>query len=257
MSEGADLLARWLRQRRELGESELVLESSAARALSAAGPAPAGAAAGPPPTSVLTPIERAAGATAPGATELEIVQIGDLAALRDVALGCPRCRLSETRTRVVFGEGSPDAEVVVVGEAPGAEEDRTGRPFVGRAGKLLDLMLASVGFPRESIFICNVLKCRPPGNRNPQPEEVAACSPYLVRQLELVRPRAIFAVGTFAAQALLATTESIGRLRGTVHSYQDIPLVPTYHPAALLRNPAWVRPAWEDLQRLRSLVDSR
>ncbi|MBW3629102.1 MAG: uracil-DNA glycosylase, partial [Gemmatimonadetes bacterium] len=121
----------------------------------------------------------AAGATAPGATAVEIIQIGDLAALREVALGCPRCRLSETRTRVVFGEGSPAADIVVVGEAPGAEEDRTGRPFVGRAGKLLDLMLASIGFARESVFICNVLKCRPPGNRNPQADEVTACSPYL------------------------------------------------------------------------------
>jgi uracil-DNA glycosylase len=149
----------------------------------------------------------------------------------------------------VFGEGSPTADVVVVGEAPGADEDRTGRPFVGRAGKLLDLMLASVGFERESVFICNVLKCRPPGNRNPQPDEVEACSPYLVRQLELVRPRAIFAVGTFAAQALLATKVPIGQLRGAVHSYREIPLV--------LRNPAWVRLAWQDLQRLRSLVDPR
>ena len=257
MSGGSDLVARWLRQRRELGESELVLETSAALALTAAAAPPSVSPAGAPPGEVFTPRERAAGATAPGPTGLEIVQIGDLAALRDVALGCPRCRLSETRTRVVFGEGNPDAEVVVVGEAPGAEEDRTGRPFVGRAGKLLDLMLASVGFPRESVFICNVLKCRPPGNRNPQADEVAACSPYLLRQLELVRPRAIFAVGTFAAQALLATTVPIGRLRGAVHSYQEIPLVPTYHPAALLRNPAWVRPAWDDLQRLRAIVDPR
>ena len=118
-------------------------------------------------------------------------------------------------------------------------------------------MLGSIGFPRESVFICNVLKCRPPGNRNPQADEVTACSPYLIRQLELVRPRAIFAVGTFAAQALLATTVPIGKLRGIVHSYQDIPLVPTYHPAALLRNPAWIRPAWDDLQRLRAIVDPR
>jgi uracil-DNA glycosylase len=254
MSEATDLVARWLRQRRELGESELVLESAAALELEGAAAEPATKSA-PPPPEILTPIERAAGATAPGATELEIVRIGDLAALRETALGCPRCRLSETRTHVVFGEGSPTAEVVVVGEAPGAEEDRTGRPFVGRAGKLLDLMLASIGFPRDSVFICNVLKCRPPGNRNPQADEVAACSPYLIRQLELVRPRAIFAVGTFAAQALLDTKVPIGQLRGTVHSYQDIPLVPTYHPAALLRNPAWVRPAWEDLQRLRAVVD--
>jgi DNA polymerase len=210
-----------------------------------------------PAAEALAPRERASGATAPGATDLQIVQIGDLATLRETALGCPRCRLSETRTHVVFGEGNPDAELMIVGEAPGAEEDRTGRPFVGRAGQLLDRLLASVGFERESVFICNVLKCRPPGNRNPQPDEIAACSPYLIRQLELVRPRAIFAVGGFAAQTLLATTVPIGRLRGTIHSYRDIPLVPTYHPAALLRNPAWIRPVWEDLQRLRSIVDPR
>ena len=258
MSEGTELLARLLRQRRELGESELVLDRLAAGLLARPGEAPA-ARPEPEPASaeMLTPVERAAGATAPGATEREIVRIGDFAELRATALGCPRCRLSATRTHVVFGEGSETADLVVVGEAPGAEEDRSGRPFVGRAGKLLDLMLASVGFDRESVFICNVLKCRPPANRNPQPDEVEACSPYLVRQLELVRPRAIFAVGSFAAQALLATTVPIGRLRGTVHSYRDIPLVPTYHPAALLRNPAWVRPVWEDLQRLRSLVDPR
>ena len=253
MSDATDLLARWLRQRRELGESELVLERLTPGAFPGA-PAAAQVASAPA-SAVLTPIERAAGATAPGATEVEIVQIGDLASLRATALGCPRCRLSETRTHVVFGEGNENADLVVVGEAPGAEEDRSGRPFVGKAGKLLDQLLASVGFPRESVFICNVLKCRPPGNRNPQADEIEACSPYLVRQLELVRPRAIFAVGTFAAQALLATTTPIGRLRGTVHSYRDIPLVPTYHPAALLRNPAWIRPVWEDLQRLRSLVD--
>lgn len=156
---------------------------------------------------------------------------------------------------VVFGEGSPTARVVVVGEAPGADEDRSGRPFVGRAGRLLDTLLASVGFPRDSVYICNVLKCRPPGNRNPQPDEVAACSPYLERQLELVRPRAVLACGTFAAQTLLRTGEPIGRLRGRVHRFQEAVLVPTYHPAALLRNPSWIRPVWEDLQRLRGVVD--
>lgn len=258
MSEAAELLRRLLRQRAELGESELLLGDGTAGelvdALTGATPVrpPLPPSRSPEP---LTPIERAAGAPAPGASELEIVQIGDLDALRELALGCPRCRLSETRTRVVFGEGSPTARVVVVGEAPGAEEDASGRPFVGRAGKLLDLLLASVGFPRESVFICNVLKCRPPGNRNPQPEEIAACSPYLVKQLELIQPRAIFAVGAFAAQTLLATDSPIGKLRGSVHSYQNVPVVPTYHPAALLRNPTWVRPVWEDLQRLRSVVD--
>lgn len=251
MSDREDLLRRYLRQRGELGERHLMLDQLSAEdmvALLARSEAAA-------PQEPVTPLERRAGATAPGVSATHLVQFGSLDALRDVALGCPRCRLSETRTHVVFGEGDPSAELLVVGEAPGAEEDRSGRPFVGRAGKLLDLLLASAGFARESVYICNVLKCRPPGNRNPQPEEIAACSPYLVRQMELVAPRAVLALGSFAAQTLLGTTESIGRLRGDVHRLHDVPLVPTYHPAALLRNPSWIRPVWEDLQRLRSVLD--
>ncbi|MGI9179311.1 MAG: uracil-DNA glycosylase [Longimicrobiaceae bacterium] len=253
MSQAKELLRRYLRQRGELGETELFLDRYTAgelRDLLAASPA------APARAAVLTPVERAAGAPAPGATAPEIVQIGSLAELREVALGCPRCRLAETRQHVVFGEGNPQAQVVVVGEAPGAEEDRTGRPFVGRAGKLLDLLLASVGFAREQVFICNVLKCRPPGNRNPQPDEIAACSPYLLRQIELLGPRVILACGTFAAQTLLATSVSISKLRGGIHHYHGVPLIATYHPAALLRNAAWVRLTWEDLQRLRGVLDS-
>lgn len=264
MSEAERLLHRYLRQRGELGERELVLDGISAEEMVArltAGSrrevtATRAAATRPEPVEQLTAAERAAGATAPAVTTGELVQLGSLDALREVALGCPRCRLSETRTHVVFGEGSPTAELVIVGEAPGADEDRTGRPFVGRAGKLLDLLLASVGLPREAVYICNVLKCRPPGNRNPQPEEIAACSPYLLRQIELIAPRAILAIGTFPAQTLLATTETIGRLRGRVHRYEGVPLVPTYHPAALLRNPSWVRPVWEDLQRMRAILDA-
>lgn len=177
-----------------------------------------------------------------------------LDAVREVALGCPRCALAKTRKHVVFGEGRQDADVMVVGEAPGQDEDRTGRPFVGRAGKLLDLLLLSSGFQREDVYICNVLKCRPPQNRNPQPDEVDACSPYLLRQVELVKPRVILAFGTFAAQTLLGTDVTIGKLRGKAHRYQGIPLVPTYHPAACLRHPAWSRSVWEDLQRARDLL---
>jgi uracil-DNA glycosylase family 4 len=176
--------------------------------------------------------------------------------LRDLALQCTRCGLSGTRTQVVFSDGNPEARVVVVGEAPGANEDRTGLPFVGAAGKLLDLMLASIDLSREeSVYICNVLKCRPPGNRNPQPDEIRACSPYLRRQLELVRPEALLAVGTFAAQLLTSSDAPLGKLRGEVHSYQGIPLVVTYHPAALLRNSGWVRATWDDLQLLRQVMD--
>ena len=146
---------------------------------------------------------------------------------------------------------------MVVGEAPGSNEDRTGLPFVGAAGQLLDLLLASVNLSRRtSVYICNVTKCRPPGNRNPLADEIAACSPYLRRQIELVRPEIILAVGTFAAQFLSGSDLPIGKLRRTVHSYEGTPLVVTYHPAALLRNPGWTRSTWEDLQVLCRMLDA-
>ncbi len=144
---------------------------------------------------------------------------------------------------------------MVVGEAPGQNEDESGVPFVGAAGKLLDLLLLSVGLSRsESVYICNVIKCRPPGNRNPRPEEIAACSPFLLRQIELVRPEAILAVGTFAGRLLTGEEAALGTLRGRVHRYHDTPLVVTYHPAALLRNSGWTRATWEDLQLLRAVM---
>ena len=171
-------------------------------------------------------------------------------------MGCPRCRLAETRGHVVFGEGSPDADVLVVGEAPGADEDRTGVPFVGRAGRMLDLMLQAVGFPRERVYICNVLKCRPPGNRDPMPDEVESCVPYLRRQIELIQPRVLLAVGRFAAQSLTGTDAPMARLRGRVHAYEGVPVVATYHPAYLLRSPGETRKCWEDLQLLRRTFDT-
>ena len=180
----------------------------------------------------------------------------DYDALRDLAMGCTSCGLSETRNQVVFSDGNPNARLVVVGEAPGANEDKTGLPFVGAAGKLLDLMLAGVDLSRkDSVYICNVLKCRPPGNRNPQPDEIRTCSPFLHRQLQLVKPRALLAVGTFAAQVLTGQDDALGKLRGKVYSYEGIPLVVTYHPAALLRNSGWARPTWDDLQLLRQVMD--
>ena len=188
-------------------------------------------------------------------TREEILGIADMASLREVAEGCTRCELHATRTKVVFADGSVDAKVLCVGEAPGANEDRTGLPFVGRAGKLLDRLLLSVGFPRSEVFICNVLKCRPPGNRNPLPGEIEACSPFMLRQLELVGPAVIVAFGTFAAQTLLGTRDSLRHMRGRTHRYQGFPLVVTYHPAALLRNPGWTRPTWQDLQLARRIVD--
>ena len=176
--------------------------------------------------------------------------------LKRHALECTRCRLAEERTQVVFSDGNPSGRLMVVGEAPGANEDRTGLPFVGQAGKLLDLMLASVGLSRQdTVYIGNVLKCRPPGNRNPLPDEIDACAPILRRQIELVSPEVLLAVGSFAAQWLTGTQKALGKLRGSVYAYQGVPLVVTYHPAALLRNPGWSRATWDDLQLLRQVMD--
>ena len=175
--------------------------------------------------------------------------------LAEIIAKCTRCPLYKTATNPVPGQGSPAAELVCVGEAPGETEDKTGLPFVGAAGQLLTKILGAINLRREDVFICNVLKHRPPGNRNPMPLEVEACSPYLVRQLEIIRPKVIVAFGTFAAQTLLETKLSIGKLRGSVHRYYGIPLVVTYHPAALLRNPAWKRPTWEDVQLARRVLD--
>lgn len=179
--------------------------------------------------------------------------------LRSDALACSRCRLANGRTQVVFSDGVENARLMVVGEAPGANEDEKGLPFVGAAGKFLDLLLATVGLSRtESVYICNVIKCRPPGNRNPLPDEIEACSPYLRKQIELIRPEALLAVGSFAAQLLTGNEKTaLGRMRGNVHSYEGVPLVVTYHPAALLRNPKWTRAFWEDLQLLRDVLDGR
>ena len=170
--------------------------------------------------------------------------LGDIAAL---VKSCTRCPLYATAINPVPGEGNPNADFMVVGEAPGATEDETGKPFVGRAGQLLTQILEAIQLKREDVFICNVLKHRPPGNRNPEPDEVKACSPYLIRQIELIRPKVILALGTFSA---------IGKLRGQVHEYHGVPVVVTYHPAALLRNPAWKRPTWEDVQLARRILDS-
>ena len=196
---------------------------------------------------------------ASGEAELIPSAIDKLDSLDEIARKvqkCTRCPLYETATKGVPGEGNPKAKLVCVGEAPGAKEDETGRPFVGQAGQLLNKILAAIDLNREDVFICNVLKHRPPGNRNPRPEEVEACSPYLIRQLELIKPKVIVAFGTFAAQTLLNTKTPIGQLRGLMHKYHGIPLVVTYHPAALLRNPSWKRPTWEDVKFARRILDS-
>jgi DNA polymerase len=168
--------------------------------------------------------------------------------LAEAVAHCTACKLSATRTQGVLGVGDHNADWLIIGEAPGADEDRLGEPFVGQAGKLLDAMLASIGLTRgDNVYITNVLKSRPPGNRNPEPDEVAACRPYLLAQIELIQPKLILALGRFAAQSLLDTDEAIGRLRGRVHRFQGVPLVVTYHPAYLLRTLPDKARAWEDL----------
>jgi DNA polymerase len=166
--------------------------------------------------------------------------------------GCTRCRLCETRTHTVFGEGDVDAQIFFIGEGPGETEDQTGRPFVGRAGELLNKMIAAMGLRREQVFIANVVKCRPPNNRVPAPDEVATCTPYLERQLEIVRPRAIVTLGLPATQYMLQTKMSMGKLRGTWQSWRGIKLMPTYHPAYVLRNPTYETRAavWSDLKQV-------
>jgi len=298
------LLRRYLEQRRELGESELVLDTlhvdEVMQLLGAAGrqsaapkrpslrelaeeisseeiqdwrtslrqagvnvddttSAPASPpSAAPPETSNEMPFKKG---IVVAAEEAELIPsaIDKLDTLEEIAKKvnkCTRCPLYETATKGVPGEGNPKAKLVCVGEAPGAKEDETGRPFVGQAGQLLTKILGAIDLTREQVFICNVLKHRPPGNRNPRPEEVEACSPYLIRQLEVIKPKVIVAFGTFAAQTLLNTKTPIGQLRGLVHKYHGIPLVVTYHPAALLRNPGWKRPTWEDVKLARRILDS-
>jgi uracil-DNA glycosylase family 4 len=307
-----DLLRRYLEQRRELGESELVLDGlhveDVMRLLGAAGKrsteaaplsirelAPSGAqdwrtslrdagvSVDPPTNNDPAVIPRmsfpgSANESSPPTVEIPhdmafkkgivvaptdaelipgvIEKLRSLDEIAETVARCTRCELYKTATKAVPGEGDPKAELVCVGEAPGAKEDETGRPFVGQAGQLLTKILAAIDLTREQVFICNVLKHRPPGNRNPLPEEVEACSPYLIRQLELIEPKVIVAFGTFAAQTLLQTKTPLGQLRGLVHRYHGIPLIVTYHPAALLRNPAWKRPTWEDVKLARRILDS-
>lgn len=241
MTTSKDWAKAALRQLREAGLEEVYLDGlTRAEALARAAEAPDSA-----PSR--TPVAEVADSS---------VSPAGYDGLRAEALACTKCALANGRTQVVFSDGHPDARLMVVGEAPGKNEDATGVPFVGRAGQMLDLLLSAVGLSRkESVYICNVLKCRPPGNRNPLPDEIEQCSPYLLRQIELVKPEVILAVGTFAAQLLTGEPISIGKLRGTVYSYGGAPLVVTYHPAALLRNQSWVRKTWDDLQLLAQVLD--
>jgi len=178
-----------------------------------------------------------------------------LAAIREDLGDCTRCKLhAQGRKQIVFGVGNPTADVMFVGEAPGADEDLQGVPFVGRAGQLLTKMIAAMGFTRNDVYIANVLKCRPPGNRNPEPDEIASCEPFLFRQLASVEPRVVIALGAFAARTLLKTDEPISRLRGRVFDYRGAKLIPTFHPSFLLRSPGYKREAWEDLKKALSIL---
>ena len=189
-----------------------------------------------------------------GALEGACAMSDDWGGLHAEVSACTRCSLHETRTQTVFGVGHPEAEWLFIGEAPGEQEDLRGEPFVGRAGQLLDEMIRALGLEREHVFIANVLKCRPPKNRDPSPEEALSCEPFLVRQVQLLRPKIIVAVGRIAAQNLLKTQVPIGKLRGQVHHYADIPVVVTYHPAYLLRSQTEKRRAWEDLKLARKTL---
>ena len=190
-------------------------------------------------------------------SSLPDVQLLDWAGLESTVSACTRCSLHATRKQTVFGIGDRRARWMFIGEAPGADEDRLGEPFVGRAGQLLNAMLFAIGLKREEVYIANVLKCRPPGNRDPQPDEVGQCEPYLIRQIELIQPRLIVALGRHAAHSLLKTEVPLGKLRGQRLSYHGTPLIVTYHPAYLLRNPADKRKVWDDLCLARSVVHNR
>jgi DNA polymerase len=186
-------------------------------------------------------------AVAPTGLSLEAVraEIGD----------CTRCKLCDKRNKIVFGVGNPNASLVFVGEAPGADEDRQGEPFVGAAGQLLTKMINAMGLAREDVYIANIIKCRPPGNRNPEPDEIAECEPFLRKQLAAIRPRMIVCLGKFAAQTLLRSTAPISALRGEWKTYEGIPLMPTFHPAFLLRNPSAKREVWDDLKKVMGELD--
>jgi DNA polymerase len=194
--------------------------------------------------------------SAPAVPELVVGSMADLPALERFVDGCPRCRLSRSRTRIVFGAGNPRADLMFVGEAPGREEDEQGVPFVGAAGQLLTRIIEAIGTKREQIYIANAVLCRPPENRNPEPDEVAACRPFLEEQIRLVSPRVIVTLGTFAAQVILETDEPISKLRGRWHVAHGARVMPTFHPAFLLRQPQRKRDVWEDMQKVRDYLAS-
>ena len=203
----------------------------------------------PAPSAPITITERSKGPNKPWQSAADLID------LNKQICSCMNCGLGKTRTKFVFGVGNPNADLMVIGEAPGADEDAQGEPFVGRAGQLLTKILEAIQFKREEVYIANILKCRPPNNRKPNPDEVEECEPYLIKQIELLKPKLILCVGLTAAHILLKTEESLTNLRASVHDYHGVPTFVTYHPAALLRNPNWKKPTWEDVQKLRKMYD--
>lgn len=259
MTDPRSLFAHYLRQRMALAEPPLYLAETVRVTPPAAGASPAPPDDQPQPRWMrdAPPIpERGIVVPAPAEDLFNADPLAqlDVEALAQQIVTCRRCPLCESRTHAVPGEGPTHARLVVVGEGPGATEDETGRPFVGRAGELLTEILAAIDLPREQVYICNVVKCRPPSNRKPNPSEIEACVPYLHRQLEFLRPAVILAMGGTAAETLLNTRQPLGAMRNKVHDFRGIPLVVTYHPAALLRNPHWKKPTWDDVRIARQLV---
>ena len=273
MSDGRALARAYLEQQRLLGTDTVALPPAATgggaavapgRAIEASRVGPAESA-NPPAPPARTGSKSAPEIPPPGLTYDPPAQdlfstdpLQRAATLDDVATlvaPCTKCRLCESRTHTVPGEGPDDARLVVVGEGPGRTEDETGRPFVGQAGDLLVKILAAIGFAREQVYICNVVKCRPPQNRSPLYDEIASCVPYLFRQLEILQPKVVLAMGNTAAQTLLNTKQSLGALRNRVHRFRGLPVIVTYHPAALLRNPNWKKPTWDDVRIAHRLLD--
>ncbi len=272
----ADELRQWLQQQEELGNSRVYIDWDRVRQIQAnahfpvEGPAtetpskdpekaPGGVAASVDSQEGFLPAAAggdlfAAPPAAPAMSRKEKERALEALDREEVSV-CRRCKLHESRTRTVFGVGDPDSDLVFVGEAPGRDEDLAGEPFVGAAGQLLTKILAAIGLQRSEVYICNVLKCRPPRNRDPETDEVAACEPYLKRQLDILQPKIICCLGRHAAHTLLGSRASLKSLRAHLQDYYGIPTLVTYHPAALLRNPQWKRPTWEDMQKLRAMYD--
>ncbi len=251
-----EMVRRALVAQAELGIGEIVVKSAnsveprAVARLIAAG-------ASVVPAAVAIDVATAETLASPDSFGVELdSQFETLDAHRAAICDCQRCTLGKTRNKFVYGVGNPNAEILFIGEAPGAEEDRLGDPFVGRAGQLLDKILEAMKLSRQEVYIANILKCRPPGNRDPEPQEMEKCFPYLREQVRLVHPKLLCALGRIAAQALLQTTAPLGTLRGTWHTYENTPLLVTYHPAALLRFPKYKKDTWEDMQKLMARYES-